>query len=44
MFILNAVSKSAFRVYFDRISGICLEGLRRTKKSVSGLPMFRHIC
>jgi hypothetical protein len=43
MFILDAESKPGFMVYFDRIRGICLEGLRRTKRSVSGLPMFRHV-
>ena len=45
MFILDAVSKPGRIVYFGRISGICLEGPRRTKRrSLSGLPMFRHIC
>jgi len=45
MFILDAVSKSGCVVYCGRMRGICLEEPRRTKRrSLSGLPMFRHIC
>jgi len=45
MFILDAVSKSGCVVYCGRMRGICLEEPRRTKRrSLSGLPVFRHIC